>query len=111
MSAPTSRRPGKPRDAKTSAPMIAPIPSATRRGSPDRHSALDFTPLHGETTMTAALETPTASKYPDVRNYIAGRFIDGDGSRMLDVTNPADGSVLSRVPLSGSAEIDRAVAA
>ncbi len=59
--------------------------------------------------MTATLETPTASKYPDVRNYIAGEFVDGNGARTLDVTNPADGSVISRVPLSGSAEIDRAV--
>ena len=58
-----------------------------------------------------ALETPTASKYPDIRNYIAGEFVDGGGARTLDVTNPADGSVISRVPLSGSAEIDRAVAA
>src|ERR1041385_7001575 len=59
--------------------------------------------------MTASLETPTASKYPDVRNYIAGEFVDGDGARTLDVTNPADGSVISRVPLSGTAEIDCAV--
>src|ERR1051325_11257911 len=58
-----------------------------------------------------ALETPTASKYPDVRNYIAGDFVDNDGARTLDVTNPADGVVISRVPLSGTAEIDRAVAA
>src|SRR5438876_7293390 len=58
-----------------------------------------------------ALETPTASKYPDVRNYIGGEFVDGDGGRTLDVTNPADGSVISHVPLSGAAEIDRAVAA
>src|SRR5437588_10360497 len=58
-----------------------------------------------------ALETPTTSKYPDVRNYIAGQFVDGNGARTLEVTNPADGSVISRVPLSGSAEIDRAVTA
>src|SRR5438876_955409 len=58
-----------------------------------------------------ALETPTASKYPDVRNYIGGEFVDGDGGRTLDVTNPADGSVISRVPLSPGAEVDRAVAA
>src|SRR5437016_8137625 len=58
-----------------------------------------------------ALETPTTSKYPDVRNYIAGQFVDGNGARTLEVTNPADGSVISRVPLSGSEEIDRAVAA
>src|SRR6266480_3708493 len=59
------------------------------RGSLDRRSALNSRP-HRRTTMTAALETPTASKYPDVRNYIAGQFVDGDGARTLDVTNPAD---------------------
>jgi len=58
-----------------------------------------------------ALETLTASKYPDVRNYIGGEFVDGNGARTIDVTNPADGSVISRVPLSGSADVDRAAAA
>jgi malonate-semialdehyde dehydrogenase (acetylating) / methylmalonate-semialdehyde dehydrogenase len=57
------------------------------------------------------LETPTASKYPDVRNYIGGAFVDGNGARTLDVTNPADGSVISRVPLSAASDVDRAVAA
>ena len=52
-----------------------------------------------------------STKYPDVRNYIAGEFVDNNGARTLDVTNPADGSVISRVPLSGTAEVDRAVAA
>src|SRR5688500_20249005 len=30
---------------------------------------------------------------------------------MLDVTNPADGSVISRVPLSSGVDVDRAVSA
>ena len=52
-----------------------------------------------------------STKYPPVRNYIGGAFVDGDGYSHLDVTNPADGSVISRVPLSTAAAVDRAVQA
>src|SRR5713101_8720496 len=52
-----------------------------------------------------------STKYPPVRNYIGGAFIDGEGYNHLDVTNPADGTVISRVPLSPAAEVDRAVQA
>ncbi|HET7435424.1 MAG TPA: CoA-acylating methylmalonate-semialdehyde dehydrogenase [Thermoanaerobaculia bacterium] len=58
-----------------------------------------------------AIEAPSSTRYPDVRNYIGGAFTDGNGHAMLDVTNPADGSVISRVPLSGAAEVDAAVQA
>jgi len=51
------------------------------------------------------------TKYPPVRNYIGGTFIDGQGYNYLDVTNPANGGVISRVPLSPAAEVDRAVQA
>jgi malonate-semialdehyde dehydrogenase (acetylating)/methylmalonate-semialdehyde dehydrogenase len=55
--------------------------------------------------------TPEAiPKYPSVRNFIGGRFRTG-GERHLDVVNPSDGSVISRVPLSGSQEVDAAVKA
>ena len=57
-------------------------------------------------TATAA----PAAKYPAVQNYIGGRFVAGTG-RALEVLNPADGSLLSHVPLSGSAELDAAVRA
>src|SRR5579872_6608245 len=56
-----------------------------------------------------AIEVST--KYPPVRNYIDGAFVDANGSNFLDVTNPADGGVISRVPLSSASEIDRAVQA
>lgn len=49
------------------------------------------------------------SKYPDVRNYIGGTFVDASDREFLDVTNPADGSVISRVPLCGAREVDAAV--
>jgi len=51
------------------------------------------------------------TKYPPVRNYIGGAFVEGNGANFLDVTNPADGSVISRVPLSPASEVDRAVQA
>jgi malonate-semialdehyde dehydrogenase (acetylating)/methylmalonate-semialdehyde dehydrogenase len=58
-----------------------------------------------------AIESSISTKYPTIRNYVGGAFVDADGAQLLDVYNPADGSVISRVPLSGSADIDRAVAA
>src|SRR5436190_170592 len=57
------------------------------------------------------IEQSAPTKYPDVRNYIGGTFVDSTAERHLDVFNPADGSVLSRVPLSTASEIDRAVQA
>ncbi|HEX8359852.1 MAG TPA: aldehyde dehydrogenase family protein, partial [Longimicrobium sp.] len=48
--------------------------------------------------------------YPAVRNYIGGEFVEGEGP-MLDVFNPGDGSVISRVPMSGGAAVDEAVRA
>ncbi len=48
-------------------------------------------------------------KYPEVRNYVAGDFVKGE-HQYLDVFNPSDGSVISRVPLSYREDVDRAVA-
>lgn len=47
-------------------------------------------------------------KYPEVRNYLAGSFVKGE-HEYLDVFNPSDGSVISRVPLSSRDDVDRAV--
>lgn len=57
--------------------------------------------------MTIAI--PRSAKYPDVRNYVGGRFVSGEGP-MLEVLNPADASLLSRVPLSPAGELNAAVA-
>ena len=59
----------------------------------------------------SVVEQTTPTRHPDVRNYIGGAFVDAPERRMLDVTNPADGSVISRVPLSGMTELDHAVEA
>jgi hypothetical protein len=37
-------------------------------------------------------------KYPEVRNYRDGSFVAGDQS-FIDLYNPSDGSVISRVPM------------
>jgi malonate-semialdehyde dehydrogenase (acetylating) / methylmalonate-semialdehyde dehydrogenase len=52
----------------------------------------------------------TATRLLD--NYIAGRWTPAAAATdVLDVTNPANGEVLARVPLSGAADLDVAVRA
>src|SRR5579884_2713344 len=54
--------------------------------------------------------TATATRLLD--NYIAGKWVSAEAATgELDVTNPATGEVLARVPLSGRADLDAAVAA
>src|SRR5688572_7508124 len=48
-------------------------------------------------------------KYPEVRNYLDGSFVGSDRA-FLEVHNPSDGSVISRVPLSTQEDVDAAVA-
>jgi len=48
-------------------------------------------------------------KYPEVRNYVDGSFVGAAGA-FLEVYNPSDGSVISRVPLSTHEDVDTAVA-
>ncbi|MEO8035356.1 MAG: CoA-acylating methylmalonate-semialdehyde dehydrogenase, partial [Acidobacteriota bacterium] len=58
----------------------------------------------------SAIESTTASRHPDVQNYIDGAYVENKTRDYLDVMNPASGAVISRVPLSSAAEVDRAVA-
>ncbi|MCZ4494339.1 MAG: CoA-acylating methylmalonate-semialdehyde dehydrogenase, partial [Conexibacter sp.] len=51
----------------------------------------------------------TATRLLD--NYVAGAWTPAAASDALDVTNPATGEVLARVPLSGAADLDAAVQA
>ncbi|MCW3024484.1 MAG: CoA-acylating methylmalonate-semialdehyde dehydrogenase, partial [Conexibacter sp.] len=54
--------------------------------------------------------TPSPPRVLD--NYVAGAWLPPGASQdALDVTNPATGEVLSRVPLSGRADLDAAVRA
>src|SRR5436189_796464 len=45
------------------------------------------------------------------RNYIGGAWVAPAAADYLDITNPATGEPLGRVPLSGAREVDQAVAA
>ncbi len=47
-------------------------------------------------------------KYPAVSNYLNGTFV-ADDLPALEVYDPSEGSVISRVPLSSRREVDRAV--
>ena len=52
----------------------------------------------------------TRMKYPRIRNYYDGAFVDSDAGETLDVMSPLDGSLLSQVPMSTAAELDASVA-
>ena len=47
-------------------------------------------------------------KYPEIRNYVGGGFVNS-GDVYLDVHNPSDGSIISRVPMSSRGDLDAAV--
>ena len=55
------------------------------------------------------MEAATQTRLLD--NYVAGKWTAATGTDALDVTNPATGETLARVPLSSSADLDAAVAA
>lgn len=50
-------------------------------------------------------------KYKAIKNYINGQFVDASSQRTLDVISPVDGTLLSTVPMSTSADLGTAVAA
>jgi malonate-semialdehyde dehydrogenase (acetylating)/methylmalonate-semialdehyde dehydrogenase len=54
---------------------------------------------------------PQATATRVLDNYIGGQWTAAGDGEQLDVTNPATGEVLVRVPLSGAAELDSAVQA
>jgi len=56
--------------------------------------------------MSAA---PTQTRL--LKNYVGGAWTDATASEALDVTAPASGEILARVPLSAAADLDAAVSA
>jgi malonate-semialdehyde dehydrogenase (acetylating)/methylmalonate-semialdehyde dehydrogenase len=57
----------------------------------------------------SATDSPTATRVLD--NYVGGAWTPATSTETLDVTNPATGETLARVPLSSSADLDAAVQA
>jgi malonate-semialdehyde dehydrogenase (acetylating) / methylmalonate-semialdehyde dehydrogenase len=61
-------------------------------------------------SRSVSIMSATATRLLD--NYIAGRWTPARAAtEVLDVTNPATGATLARVPMSGAADLDAAVAA
>jgi malonate-semialdehyde dehydrogenase (acetylating)/methylmalonate-semialdehyde dehydrogenase len=54
---------------------------------------------------------PTTSVTRVLDNYIGGHWVAADAAERLPVVNPSSGSTIAEVPLSGAADLDRAVAA
>lgn len=52
----------------------------------------------------------TTMQYPEVKNYIGGKFINGV-KKMMEVISPLDGVLLSEVPLSTKSDLNDAVEA
>lgn len=50
-------------------------------------------------------------KYPAVKNFVKGEFINSSSTRSLEVISPLDGNKLSVVPLSNSFDLEEAVKA
>jgi len=57
------------------------------------------------------MSTVAAPPVTKVPNYINGSWHDSSASEWQDVTNPATGEVLARVPLANAAEVGKAVEA
>jgi len=57
------------------------------------------------------MTTATTPSTRLIDNYVAGRWTPASGADELDVTNPATGGVLARVPLSSAGDLDAAVRA
>jgi malonate-semialdehyde dehydrogenase (acetylating)/methylmalonate-semialdehyde dehydrogenase len=53
----------------------------------------------------------TSSAVRLLQNFVGGHWVSAKPSAEVDVTNPANGKILARVPLSGRAEIDAAASA
>ncbi|OFY84558.1 MAG: methylmalonate-semialdehyde dehydrogenase (acylating) [Bacteroidetes bacterium RIFCSPLOWO2_12_FULL_35_15] len=48
-------------------------------------------------------------KYPEIKNYVGGKFIPNKTNKYLDVISPIDGSILSKVPMSSKEDLNEAV--
>src|SRR6188768_3880763 len=58
--------------------------------------------------QTQARDT-AASTVRDAKMFINGEHVDALDGQTFEVTNPATGKVIARVPLGGKADVDRAV--
>lgn len=50
-------------------------------------------------------------KYPEIKNFVGGKFVASKTNKTLNVISPLDGSLLSTVPLSNNDDLNEAVTA
>lgn len=62
-------------------------------------------------TRAAKQKQPSRPKVPVIKNYLNGVFVESLSTTRLEVTNPANGELLTRVPLSTEDELEQAVEA
>lgn len=60
---------------------------------------------------TFNLLEPLKQDYGTIRNFVNGEWVEPKTDRYLDVTNPADGKTIGKVPLSTAAETNKAIQA
>src|ERR1700689_827167 len=70
----------------------------------------DYTTTSGTKHDAGAISANTAPTRI-LANYVGGHWVPAQASGFVDITNPSSGAVLARAPLSGSADVEGAVAA
>ena len=65
-------------------------------------------PPQEQATLTGSPATGTA---PTIKIYVGGRWVDSSARTTGEVRNPADNTLLARVPMGGADDVDRAVKA
>ena len=60
---------------------------------------------------TATKDKKSKAKVLELKNMIGGKFVDPAEGEMEDVTNPANGEVIAKAPLSTKEDVDNAVKA
>jgi len=55
------------------------------------------------------LLAPLKEDYGTLKNFVDGEWVAPKTDRFLDVTDPASGKVIAKVPLSTTADMDKAI--
>src|SRR6185369_17853944 len=69
---------------------------------------LEMNPPQEQATLSGS---PTTGTAPTIKIYDGGRWVDSSAKTTGEVRNPADNTLLARVPMGGAADVDRAVKA
>src|SRR6266850_2770379 len=102
---------------KTLSPRRQSVPSAKKSRAPRHHYRAGGNGGNGRATAASRAVAPKVSSSiaswlnRKKNNLIGGRWVPSVSGKTFDVFNPADASVIARVPDSDREDINRAVAA